>query len=79
MSRVCQVTGKRRTTGNRVSHANNKTKRQFLPNIQIHKFWFEEEERFVTLKLSARGIRYVDKLGIKVVLERIKAKKRMKG
>lgn len=74
MSRVCQVTGKRPMTGNKVSHANNKTKRRFLPNIQNHKFWVEEENRFVTLKLSTKGMRIVDKLGIKAVLDNLRAK-----
>lgn len=73
MSRVCQVTGKRPMTGNKVSHANNKTKRRFLPNIQSKKFWVEEENRFVTLKLTTKGMRIVDKLGIKAVLEKIRA------
>jgi large subunit ribosomal protein L28 len=73
MSRVCQVTGKRPITGNNVSHANNKTRRRFLPNIQHRRFWVEEENRFVSLKVSARGIRTIDKLGIKVVLEKIRA------
>ena len=73
MSRVCQVTGKRPMTGNKVSHANNKTRRRFLPNIQNHKFWVEEEKRFVTLKVSTKGMRIIDKLGIKEVLERIRA------
>ncbi|KTD40077.1 50S ribosomal protein L28 [Legionella parisiensis] len=74
MSRVCQVTGKRPMTGHKVSHANNKTKRRFLPNIQNHSFWVEEEKRFVTLKLSTKGMRIVDKLGIKAVLDNIRAK-----
>ena len=74
MSRVCQVTGKRPMTGNKVSHANNKTKRRFLPNIQRHKFWVEEEKRFVTLKLTTKGMRIIDKLGIKAVLDKIRAK-----
>lgn len=74
MSRVCQVTGKRPMSGNKVSHANNKTKRRFLPNIQNHKFWVEEERRFVTLKLTTKGMRIVDKLGIKAVLEMLRAK-----
>lgn len=74
MSRVCQVTGKRPMTGHKVSHANNKTKRRFLPNIQNHSFWFEEEKRFVTLKLSTKGMRIIDKLGIKAVLEKLRAK-----
>lgn len=74
MSRVCQVTGKRPMTGNKVSHANNKTKRRFLPNIQNHKFWVEEENRFVTLKLTAKAMRIIDKLGIKQVLDTLRAK-----
>lgn len=73
MSRVCQVTGKRPITGNNVSHANNKTRRRFLPNIQHKRFWVEEENRFVTLKVSARGIRTIDKIGIKAVLDKIRA------
>lgn len=73
MSRVCQVTGKRPITGNNVSHANNKTKRRFLPNIQHHRFWVEEENRFVSLKLTPRGMRTIDKLGIKVVLDKLRA------
>ena len=73
MSRVCQVTGKRPITGNNVSHANNKTRRRFLPNIQHKRFWVEEENRFVTLKVSTRGIRTIDKLGIKVVLDKLRA------
>ncbi len=73
MSRVCQVTGKRPMSGNKVSHANNKTKRRFLPNIQNHKFWVEEEKRFVTLKLTTKGMRIIDKLGIKAVLDKIRA------
>ncbi len=74
MSRVCQVTGKRPMTGNKVSHANNKTKRRFLPNIQRHKFWVEEEKRFVTLRVTAKGMRIIDKLGINAVLKQIRAK-----
>ena len=73
MSKVCQVTGRRPTTGNNVSHANNKTKRRFLPNIQTHRYWVEEENRFVSLKLSARGMRVIDKVGIQAVLEKIRA------
>ena len=74
MSRVCQLTGKRPTTGNNVSHANNKTKRRFLPNIQKRRLWVEEENRFVSLKLSTKGIRIIDKLGIQKVLELLRAK-----
>ena len=74
MSRVCQVTGKGPITGNNVSHANNKTRRRFLPNIQNHRFWVEEENRFVSLKVSTKGMRIIDKLGIKAVLENLRAK-----
>lgn len=72
MSRVCQITGKRPMSGNRVSHANNKTRRRFLPNIQTHRYWVESENRFVSLKLSARGMRTIDKLGIDLVLQRLR-------
>ncbi|MFA6303909.1 MAG: 50S ribosomal protein L28 [Legionella sp.] len=74
MSRVCQVTGKRPMSGNKVSHANNKTKRRFLPNIQFHRFWVEEENRFVTLRLTTKAMRIIDKLGIKAVLDKMRAK-----
>lgn len=74
MSKVCQVTGKRPMSGNNVSHANNKTRRRFLPNIQFHRFWVEEENRYVRLKLSAKGMRIIDKLGITAVLEKLRAK-----
>ena len=73
MTRVCQVTGKRPISGNNVSHANNKTRRRFLPNIQKHRFWVEEENRFVSLKVSTKGMRTIDKLGITEVLKRIRA------
>ena len=69
MSRLCPVTGKRPRTGNNVSHANNKTKRRFLPNMQTHKFWLASEKRWVRLRLSARGIRMIDKLGLERVLK----------
>ena len=72
MSRVCQVTGKRPVTGNNVSHANNKTKRRFLPNIRKKKYWVEEEQRFVTLKVSSNGMRIIDKNGIKAVLDEMR-------
>lgn len=74
MSRVCQVTGKRPIAGNNVSHANNKTRRRFLPNIHTHRYWVSEENRYVTLKLSAKGMRIIDKLGIQAVLQRIRAR-----
>ncbi|HPF59681.1 MAG TPA: 50S ribosomal protein L28 [Candidatus Competibacteraceae bacterium] len=68
MSRVCQVTGKGPTTGNNVSHANNKTRRRFLPNLHEHRFWVESEQRFVRLRVSAHGMRIIDKKGIDAVL-----------
>ena len=68
MSRVCQVTGKKPMSGNNVSHANNKTRRRFLPNIQTHRIWVESEKRFVKLRLSTKGLRIIDKLGIDQVL-----------
>jgi large subunit ribosomal protein L28 len=61
-------------SGNKVSHANNKTRRRFLPNIKLHKFWVEEENRYVSLKLTTKGIRIIDKLGIKAVLDKLRAK-----
>ncbi len=68
MSRVCQVTGKRPMTGNNVSHANNKTRRRFLPNLSTHRFWVASENRWVRLRVSAKGMRIIDKLGIDQVL-----------
>ncbi len=74
MSRVCQVTGKRPITGNNVSHANNKTKRRFLPNLHSRRFWVEAENRFVKLRVSAKGQRIIDKVGIEQVLADIRAR-----
>ena len=74
MSKVCQVTGKRPVSGNNVSHANNKTRRRFYPNLHTHRVWVENENRFVKLKLSARGLRVIDKKGIDVVLEEIRGR-----
>ena len=74
MSRVCQVTGKGPVTGNDVSHANNKTRRRFLPNLQHHRFWVESENRFVRLRLTAKGMRIIDKRGIDVVLSELRAR-----
>ncbi|EPB6961299.1 50S ribosomal protein L28 [Pseudomonas aeruginosa] len=68
MSRVCQVTGKGPVTGNNISHAHNKTRRRFLPNLQHHRFWVESEKRFVRLRVSAKGMRIIDKRGIEAVL-----------
>lgn len=74
MSRVCEVTGKKPTTGNKVSHANNKTKRRFLPNLQEHRFWVPSQNRFVKLRVSTQGMRIIDKKGIEVVLKEIEAR-----
>lgn len=74
MSKVCQVTGKRPMTGNNVSHANNKTKRRFLPNLHTHRFWVESENRWVKLRLSSKGMRMVDKLGIDEILKKVRAR-----
>lgn len=74
MARVCQVTGKKPMVGNNVSHANNKTKRRFLPNLQSRRFWVESENRFVRLRLTTAGIRLIDKNGIDAVLADLRAK-----
>lgn len=68
MSRVCQVTGKRPAVGNNRSHAKNATRRRFLPNLQTHRFWVESENRFVTLRLTTKAMRIIDKNGIDAVL-----------
>jgi len=68
MSRVCQVTCSGPVTGNNISHANNKTRRRFLPNLQHHRFWVDTENRFVRLRVSAKGMRIIDKRGIDAVL-----------
>ncbi len=73
MSRVCMVTGKGPTTGNNVSHANNKTRRRFLPNLHTHRFWVESEQRFVKLRVSSHGMRIIDKRGIDAVLKDLRA------
>jgi len=74
MSRVCQVTGKRPMTGNRVSHANNRRRRRFLPNLHVQRFWLESERRFVSLRVSTRGLRTIEKLGIDKVVANLRAK-----
>src|SRR5690554_7891435 len=74
MARVCQVTGKGPMVGNNVSHANNKTKRRFLPNLQSRRFWVESENRWVRLRLSTNAIRTIDKNGIDVVLAEMRAR-----
>ncbi len=74
MARVCQVTGKRPLVGNNVSHANNKTKRRFSPNLHYHRFWVDGEKRFVRLRVSAAGMREIDKRGIEAVLADIRGR-----
>jgi large subunit ribosomal protein L28 len=74
MSKVCQVTGKRPVTGNNVSHAHNKTKRRFLPNLHYKRFWVEGEKRWVRLRVSASGMRTIDKKGIDTVLADLRAR-----
>ncbi|ADC72486.1 MULTISPECIES: 50S ribosomal protein L28 [Thioalkalivibrio] len=74
MARVCQVTGKRPATGNNVSHAHRKTRRRFLPNLHTHRFWVESENRFVRLRVSSKGMRIIDKLGIDAVLADCRAR-----
>lgn len=74
MSKVCQVTGKRPIVGHNVSHSNIKTKRRFEPNLHYHRFWMESEKRFVRLRLTPKGMRIVDKLGIEAVVADIRAR-----
>ncbi len=73
MSRVCQVTGKRPAVGNHRSHAKNAVKRRFLPNLKYHRFWVESESRFVRLRVTTKGMRTIDKLGIDAVLADMRA------
>lgn len=73
MSRVCQVTGKRPMVGNNVSHANNRTRRRFEPNLHTHRFWVESQRRFVKLRVSTKGLRIIDRLGIEQVLANLRA------
>ncbi len=74
MSKVCQVTGKRPMAGNNVSHANNKTRRRFLPNLHSHRFWVESENRWVRLRITPKGLRIIDKKGIDTVLSEIRSR-----
>jgi len=74
MSRVCEVTGKGPMVGNNVSHANNKTKRRFLPNLQYRRFWVESENRWVRLRVSNAALRLIDKKGIEVVLADLRSR-----
>ena len=74
MARVCDVTGKKPLVGNNVSHANNKTKRRFLPNLHKRKFWVPSEKRYVTLCVSTKGLRIIDNKGIETVLQQVKTR-----
>jgi large subunit ribosomal protein L28 len=74
MARVCQVTGKGPMVGNNISHANNKTKRRFLPNLQYRRFWVESENRWVRLRISTAALRLIDKVGIDQVLWDLRAR-----
>ena len=74
MARVCQVTGKRPMSGNNVSHAKNRTRRRFLPNLHSHRFWVESEQRFVRLRLTSKGMRIIDKKGIDSVLAEMRSR-----
>ena len=73
MSRVCQITGKRPITGNTVSHANNKRRRRFLPNLHTQRFWLESERRFVSLRVSTKGLRTIEKKGVETVVAELRA------
>jgi large subunit ribosomal protein L28 len=73
MSRVCEVTGKRPAVGNRVSHANNRKRRRFLPNLHTQRFWIETEKRWVSLRVSTQAMRTIEKRGIDVVLAEMRA------
>ncbi len=73
MSRVCQVTGKGPKTGNTVSHANNRTRRRFLPNLHTHRFWLETEKRYVSLRVTTRGLRTIEKRGVDAVVADLRA------
>jgi large subunit ribosomal protein L28 len=74
MSRVCELTGKRPTVGNRVSHANNRKRRRFLPNLHTQRFWLEGEKRWVTLRISTNGLRTIEKNGLDAVVADLRSK-----
>lgn len=78
MSQVCEVTGRRPQYGNNVSHSNRKTRRRFNPNLHVRRFWLEDEQRFITLKVSSKGLRIIDKKGIVAVLQDIGKRKKKK-
>jgi|TARA_B110001454_G_scaffold195437_1_gene197717 large subunit ribosomal protein L28 len=73
MTRVCEVTGKKTVTGNNVSHANNRTRRRFLPNLQNRRFWVESENRWISMRISGAALRTIDKLGIDAVIAKMRA------
>ena len=73
MSKVCQITGKRPTSGNTVSHANNRRRRRFLPNLHTQRFWLETEKRWVSLKISGHGLRTLEKKGVEAVVAELRA------
>ena len=79
MPRVCDVTGKKPMKGNLVSHANNKTRRMYQPNLHYRRFWVESQNRWVRLRVSTAGLRRIDKLGVEAVLAEIKSKSKRKG
>jgi large subunit ribosomal protein L28 len=74
MSRTCEITGKRPTVGNRVSHANNKRRRRFLPNLHTQRFWLEGEKRWVSLRVSTNGLRTIEKKGIEAVVGELRSR-----
>lgn len=74
MSRVCQVTGKKPLVGNNVSHSNRHTKRRFAVNLRDKRFWLEDEKRWITIRVSARGMRRIDKLGLNTVVAELRAR-----
>ncbi len=74
MSRVCDITGKRPAVGNRVSHANNKRRRRFLPNLHTQRFWLEGEKRWVTLRISTNGLRTIEKRGIEAIVSELRGR-----
>mgnify|MGYP003619350195 FL=1 len=74
MSKICQITGKKAQIGNNVSHSKSRTKKEYAPNLQTKKFWLEEEQRFVTLKVSAAGIRNINKNGLSASIKAAQAK-----
>ena len=74
MARICQVTGKKAIVGNRVSHSNRKAKRRFEINLQTKRFWLEDERRWITLRVTARGMKTIDKRGLAVVIKEMRAR-----